>query len=140
MTDNYAISTDKSLLDLGVIHQFLSQESYWAKNIPLELVQKSIETSLCFGVYDNGRQVGYARIVTDYTTVAYLSDVFIVKEHQGRGLSKKLVQFIIDYPELQGLRRWILVTQDAHTLYEQFGFANPDDPKLYMQRKLISSY
>lgn len=140
MTDNYTISTDKSLLDLSVIHQFLSQESYWAQNIPLELVQKSIETSLCFGVYDNGQQVGYARIVTDYTTVAYLSDVFIVKEHRGRGLSKQLVQFIIDYPELQGLRRWILVTQDAHTLYEQFGFTNPDDPKLYMHRKLISSY
>lgn len=140
MDNDYIISTDKSRLDLTVIHQFLSQESYWAKNMPLELVQKAIDNSLCFGIYNNDRQVGFARVITDYTTFAYLSDVFVAKEQRGQGLSKRLVQYIIYYPDLQGLRRWTLVTADAHTLYEQFGFAFPDDPKLYMQRKLIDSY
>ncbi len=140
MNDDYSISTDKSLLDLAVIHHFLSQESYWAKNMPLELVRKAVDNSLCFGIYDNDQQVGFARVITDYTTFAYLSDVFVVKDHRGQGLSKRLVQYIIDHPDLHGLRRWTLVTADAHTLYEQFGFAFPDDPKLYMQRKLIDSY
>jgi GNAT superfamily N-acetyltransferase len=140
MNDDYSISTDKSRLDLTVIHQFLSQESYWAKNMPITLVQKSIDNSICFGLYAGEQQVGFARVVTDYTTIAYLADVFVLNEHRGRGLAKRLVQYIIDYPDLQGLRRWILVTKDAHTLYEQFGFDCPDDPKLYMQRKLIDSY
>lgn len=140
MNDNYLISTDKSRLDLTLVHQFLSQESYWAKNMPLELVCKAVDNSLCFGIYGNDQQVGFARVITDYTTFAYLSDVFVVKEHRGQGLSKWLVQYIINYPDLQGLRRWTLVTADAHTLYEQFGFVFPDDPKLYMQRKLIDSY
>ena len=140
MNDDYSISTDKSRLDLTVIHQFLSQESYWAKNMPITLVQKSIDNSICFGLYAGEQQVGFARVVTDYTTIAYLADVFVLNEHRGRGLAKRLVQSIIDSPDLQGLRRWILVTKDAHTLYEQFGFDCPDDPKLYMQRKLIDSY
>ncbi|QJD77929.1 GNAT family N-acetyltransferase [Spirosoma rhododendri] len=140
MTDDYIISTDKSRLDLNLVHQFLSQESYWAKNMPMELVRKAVDNSLCFGVYLADQQVGFARVITDYTTFAYLSDVFVVKEHRGKGLSKRLVQYIVDYPDLQGLRRWTLVTVDAHTLYEQFGFTFPDDPKLYMQRKLIDSY
>jgi len=140
MNNDYSISTDKSRLDLTIIHQFLSQESYWAKNMPITLVQKSIDNSICFGLYAGEQQVGFARVVTDYTTIAYLADVFVLNEHRGRGLAKRLVQSIIDYPDLQGLRRWILVTKDAHTLYEQFGFDCPDDPKLYMQRKLIDSY
>jgi GNAT superfamily N-acetyltransferase len=140
MPSPYTISTDKARLDLGVIHQFLSQESYWAKNIPLELVQKAIDNSLCFGVYDNSQQVGFARVVTDYATIAYLSDVFILPSHRGRGLSKKLVQCIQEHPDLQGLRRWILITRDAQDLYAQFGYVNPEDPTLFMHRKLISSY
>lgn len=104
MNDDYSISTDKSLLDLTVIHQFLSQESYWAKNMPLELVRKAVDNSLCFGIYDDdGQQVGFARVITDYTTFAYLSDVFVVKDHRGQGLSKRLVQYIIDHPDLHGL-------------------------------------
>ncbi|KAB7732113.1 GNAT family N-acetyltransferase [Rudanella paleaurantiibacter] len=141
MTENYTISTDKSRLDLNVIHGFLSRESYWAQNIPLEKVEKAMAHSLCFGVYaPDGQQVGFARVVTDYTTVAYLSDVFVVESHRGRGLSKKLVQYITEYPELQGLRRWILVTQDAQGLYRQFGFVNPEEPHWYMHRKLFTSY
>ncbi len=140
MNDNYIISTDKSRLDLTVIHQFLSQESYWAKNIPITLVQKSIDNSLCFGLYLNDAQVGFARIITDYTTFAYLADVFILNEHRGRGLSKRLVQVITEHADLQGLRRWVLVTQDAHTLYEQFGFTALEHPERYMQRTLFTGY
>ena len=140
MTSSYNISTDKSLLDLDVIHQFLSRDSYWAKNIPLEVVQKSIENSLCFGVYDINQQVGFARVITDYATIAYLSDVFILPNHRGYGLSKKLIQFITEYPNLQKLRRWLLITRDAQALYQKFGFVNPEDPSLFMHRKLISSY
>ncbi len=140
MDNDYTISTEKSRLDLTVIHQFLSQESYWAKNMPMELVRKAVDNSICFGLYTGEQQIGFARVVTDYTTIAYLADVFVVKEYRGQGLSKRLVQYIIDYPDLQGLRRWTLVTADAHTLYEQFGFVFPEDPKLYMQRKLIDSY
>lgn len=140
MGDKYIVSSDKSLIDVGVVHRFLSEESYWAKNIPLETVQKAIANSLCFGVYDSGQQVGFARVISDFTTMAYLSDVFILPEHRGRGLSKKLVQYIIDYPELQGLRRWILVTDDAQELYARFGFVNPNKPEKYMHRVWTTSY
>jgi N-acetylglutamate synthase-like GNAT family acetyltransferase len=140
MTDDYTISTDKTKLDLDVIHQFLSQDSYWALNIPRELVQRAIDNSLCFGVYHENQQVGFARVTSDLTTFAYLSDVFVVPAHRSKGLSKFLVETISNYPDLQGLRRWVLVTQDAHTLYAQFGFTPLDKPDLYMQRKLIEKY
>jgi N-acetylglutamate synthase-like GNAT family acetyltransferase len=140
MIDDYTISTDKTKLDLDVIHQFLSQDSYWALNIPRELVQRAIDNSLCFGVYHENQQVGFARVTSDLTTFAYLSDVFVVPAHRGKGLSKFLVETISNYPDLQGLRRWVLVTQDAHTLYAQFGFTPLDKPDLYMQRKLIEKY
>jgi GNAT superfamily N-acetyltransferase len=117
------ISTDKSLLDRAYIHSFLSERSYWAKGIPLETMNRSIEHSLCFGVYRAGRQVGFARVVTDYATFAWLADVFIDESQRGQGLGKKLVPAILTHPQLQGLRRFMLGTLDAHGLYARFGFA-----------------
>ncbi len=140
MSSEYTISTDKAKLDISLIHQFLSQESYWAQNVPLDIVQRSIENSLCFGVYCQGKQVGFARVITDQATFAYLADVFVVHEHRGKGVSKQLVETISTYPALQGLRRWVLATQDAHTLYAQFGFTALDKPEMFMQRKLIDKY
>ena len=140
MISEYSISTDKSRLDVPLIQQFLSQESYWARNIPFDVVERSISNSLCFGVYQGTNQMGFARVITDQATFAYLSDVFILSEHRGKGLSKQLVETILNWPTLQGLRRWVLATQDAHALYEQFGFAALDKPETFMQRKLIERY
>lgn len=120
----YRISTNPSLLNLALIHQYLSKESYWAQHIPMETVQKSIDHSLCFGVYtEDGAQVGFARIISDRATFAYLADVFILPQHRGKGLSKWLIQTIHSHPDLQGLRRWLLGTKDAHGLYAQFGWS-----------------
>src|SRR6476659_5467148 len=113
----YSISTDNGRLDIDVIHGYLSGESYWAKGIPVETVKRSIDNSICFGVYHNNGQVGFARLVTDKATFAYLADVFIVEAHRGRGLSKWLVEVIHAHPDVQGLRRWMLGTRDAHGLY-----------------------
>ena len=140
MDDQYKISADKSLLNVALIHQFLGQESYWAQNIPVETVQRSIDSSLCFGIYQGDQQVGFARIISDQATFAYLADVFVLPEHRGKGLSKRLLETISNWPSLQGLRRWILVTRDAHTLYEQFGFTALDKPDFFMQRKVIEHY
>ncbi len=118
----YEISTDKKRLDLALIHDFLAHQSYWAKGIPFEVMKKSIENALCFGVYYQGRQVGFARVVTDYATIAYIGDVFIIETYQGKGLGKRLVKTIIDHPELVGLRLWLLGTRDAHDLYRKYGF------------------
>ncbi|MHB8846343.1 MAG: GNAT family N-acetyltransferase [Nitrospirota bacterium] len=123
----YDISTDKDRLDVSVIHDFLSNRSYWAKGIPLEVVKRSIEHALCFGAYHQGRQAGFARVVTDYATVACLADVFILEPYRGRGLGKGLVKAIIDHPDLAGLRMWILGTKDAHELYGRFGFRKVAD-------------
>jgi GNAT superfamily N-acetyltransferase len=120
--DEYEISTDKTRLDLAMIHNFLANESYWAKGIPLEVMKKSIENSLCFGVYHKGRQVGFARVVTDYATTAYVGDVFIIESYRGRGLGKRLIKAIVDHSELEGLRLWFLGTKDAHELYRKYGF------------------
>ncbi len=120
--DNYTISTDTAIFDIETIHRYLSEESYWAKNIPIELVRKSIQNSLCFGVFAFDKQVGFARVITDKASFAYLGDVFILPEHRGRGLSKWLMETIHAYPDLQGLRRWLLFTSDAHGLYSQFGW------------------
>jgi len=120
--DEYEISTDKKRLDPAMIHDFLANESYWAKGIPLEVLEKSIENSLCFGVYHQGRQVGFARVVTDYATTAYVGDVFIIESYRGRGLGKRLIKTIVDHPELEGLRLWFLGTRDAHDLYRKYGF------------------
>lgn len=140
MNGDYTISDDKTRLDIPLIQQFLSQESYWAQNVPLDVVERSITNSLCFGVYQGNNQVGFARVITDQATFAYLCDVFILPEHRGKGLSKQLIETISNWPSLQGLRRWVLATRDAHTLYEQFGFTALDKPEIFMQRKLIERY
>lgn len=129
----YYISTDKSKLDLAVIHNFLTT-SYWAAGIPIETVKKSLEHSLNFGVYEGGKQVGFARVITDYATFAYIGDVFILEDHRGQGLSKWLMQVIADHAELQGLRRWVLLTRDAHGLYRKTGFMEPVNPERYMEK------
>jgi GNAT superfamily N-acetyltransferase len=138
--DDFLISTDKSKLDVTAIHHYLSTASYWAKNIPLHTVQRSIEHSFCFGVYKNNEQVGFARLITDYSTYAYLADVFIAAQYRGLGLSKWLIQFIITNPEVEGLRRWALATQDAHHLYAQFGFVPPEKPERLMHRSGFNGY
>lgn len=127
------ISTDKKKLDIKGIHNYLSNESYWAKGRTLETVQRSIENSLCFGVYSENRQVGFARVITDYAVFAWLLDVFILPEYQGKGYGKKLVEAIMSYNNLQGLRRWGLGTEDAHGLYKQFGFAPLQKPDNMME-------
>ena len=119
--DGFTISTEKEKLDIDVIHSFLNR-TYWAEGISKEIISRSIEGSLCFGVFENNKQVGFARMITDKATFAYLADVFIIEEYRGRGLSKWLMEVIMSYPDLQGLRRMILVTKDAHGLYRQFGF------------------
>jgi GNAT superfamily N-acetyltransferase len=129
----YLISTDKRLLDLSVIYGFLTT-SYWAEGIPIETVEKSIEHSLNFGVYKAGEQIGFARVITDYATYAYIGDVFILEDYRGQGLSKWLMQAIASHPELQGLRRWSLLTRDAHGLYQQSGFTQPQNPERYMEK------
>ncbi len=123
MNDNqYEISTDKARLDLAMIHDFLANHSYWAAGVPLSVVKKSIENALCFGMYHQDRQVGFARVVTDCATIAYIGDVFILEPYRGKGLGKRLIETIMGHPELQGLRLWLLGTKDAHGLYGKFGF------------------
>jgi GNAT superfamily N-acetyltransferase len=129
----FLISTDRELLSLDVVHGFLTN-CYWAKGIPREVVARSIEHSLCFGVYQlGGAQVGFARVVSDFATVAYLGDVFVLESHRGRGLSKWLMDSIVQHPALADLRRWILLTRDAHGLYSQFGFTRVKAPESYME-------
>jgi GNAT superfamily N-acetyltransferase len=128
----FMISTDRKRLDRETIHGFL-RESYWAREIPREVVDKSIENALCFGLYDGLKQVGFARVISDYATFAYLADVFVLASHRGRGLSKWLMEVIMAHPQLQGLRRWSLATRDAHGLYERFGFRRPAKPDRLME-------
>ena len=128
----YSISTDPGLLDRPLIHSFLSR-SYWAGGIPRETVDRSIENALCFGVYEGTSQVGFARVVTDRATFAYLADVFVLESHRGRGLAVWLMEAIRSHPDLQGLRRWILMTRDAHGLYEKSGFRTIQDPGRCME-------
>lgn len=130
---DFYISTDKSKMDIETIHQYLSEESYWAKGIPKEIVEKSIANSFCFGVFYNDKQVGFAKVITDFTTIAYLGDLFILDEFRGLGLSKLLMENIMTHPELQGLRRWILLTADAHELYKKFGWNNIKEPAKWME-------
>jgi N-acetylglutamate synthase-like GNAT family acetyltransferase len=130
---DYVISTDRACLDLDVIHGFLT-DCYWAKGISRELVARSIQHSLCFGIYEHGaRQVGFARVISDYATFAYIGDVFVLESHRGRGLSKWMMECIVQHPLLQGLRRWVLLTRDAHGLYSKFGFTPLEKPDRYME-------
>ena len=126
------ISTDRARMDVDAIHRFLSEESYWAKGIPRELVETAIEHSLCIGAFDGDAQVGFARVITDYATFGYLADVFVLPSHRGRGIAKELMRAAMEHPDLQRLRRWHLVTRDAHALYAQFGFAPLDAPERHM--------
>jgi len=129
----FLISTDKNLLDFNVIYNYLAQESYWAKGIPEDKLRRAIVNSICFGVYHEQKQIGFARVITDEATFGYLADVFILPEYRKLGLSKWLVQTITQYPAFEGLRRWSLATRDAHSLYAQFGFTPVDKPELWMQ-------
>ena len=127
--NGYRVSTDPARLDLMKVHAFLANESYWAAGIPMPVLLKSVENSLCFGVYHQEEQVGFARVISDYATFAYVADVFIDEEHRNKGCGKWLMECIMGHPQLQGLRRWMLVTRDAHGLYAQYGFkplANPE--------------
>ena len=131
----YSISTDISKLDVNIIHKYLSEESYWAKGIPRNVVEKAIQNSICFGIYFEKEQIGFTRLVTDMATFAYVADVFILPAYRGKGLSKWLMQTIQAHPELQNLRRWLLTTKDAHSLYEQCGWTRvPED---YMYRFMM---
>jgi GNAT superfamily N-acetyltransferase len=127
------ISSDSARLDVALIHRFLTG-SYWAKDIPLETVKRAIEGSLCFGAYLDGAQIAFARVITDRATFAYLADVFVLPEQRGKGVSKQLMEAIMAHPELQNLRRWSLVTRDAHGLYAQFGFTPLANPPRWMER------
>ncbi len=126
------VTTDRSRLDLDVIHGFLTT-SYWARGIPRETVARSMEHSLCFGAFDEGRQIGFARVVSDHATFAYICDVFALESHRGSGVGKSLMAAIMSHPELQGLRRWTLFTRDAHGLYRQFGFGAAAHPERLME-------
>ncbi len=133
----YFISSDPHLLDLDLIHQFLATESYWAKGVSKQVVEKSINHSIPFGVYTSpdSTQVGFARVTTDRATFAYLQDLFILSGHRGQGLSKRLVETVLGHPDLQGLRRFLLATADAHSLYEKFGFELLPKPERFMERR-----
>jgi GNAT superfamily N-acetyltransferase len=129
----FTISTDRAKLDLRFIHEYLSKESYWVRGIPFEKVVAAADHSLNFGLYHGDRQIGYARILTDYARVAYLADVFVIEAYRGRGLSKWLIQQIMLHPDLQGLKRWMLHTRDAHGLYAQNGWGAAAKPETYME-------
>ena len=128
----YSISTDKSSFDIELIHNFLSN-CYWAEGIPLDVLRRSIQNALCFGVFHGDQQVGFARVISDFATYAYIGDIFILPSHRGKGLSKRLMQAIMEHPQLQNLRRWSLVTRDAHGLYAQFGFTALANAERYME-------
>ncbi|MNJ98871.1 Acetyltransferase (GNAT) family protein [compost metagenome] len=128
----FIFSDDKLKLDPIAIHHYLSTQSYWAKDIPMEVVKTSIENSLCFGIYKESKQIGFARWITDKATFAYLADVYVKEEYRGQGLSKKLMSIMLFHKDLQGLRRYMLATQDAHGLYAQFGFKAIEHPERLM--------
>lgn len=133
ITDNgFVFSDDKQKIDSATVHHYLSTQSYWAQNIPIEVVRKSIENSLCFGIYKDTKQIGFARWITDRATFAYLADVYVEEVYRGQGLSKKLMSLMLFHQDLQGLRRYMLATVDAHGLYAQFGFKTIDHPDRLM--------
>lgn len=145
--NNFLVSTDKSKINIDVVHKYLCNESYWAKNISKQIVETSIQHSICFGVYkineqekSNEQQIGFARVITDCATFGYIADVFILEEYRGMGLSKFLMQTILAHPQLQNFRRWMLATLDAHGLYAQFGFNPIDNPERYMRLTVVENY
>ena len=139
--EGYLITDDHTRLDREMIHRYLSQESYWAKGVPREIVDRSLENSLCTGVYSpSGQQVGLARVITDFATYAFLCDVFISNEHRGKGLGKALIQAVVSHPRLQSIRRMALGTLDAHGLYAAFGFKPIGQPERHMEKRYPANY
>ena len=136
----FTISTDRDRLQLDAIHKFLTEESYWAKTRTREQTETAIKNSLPFGVYKGENLIGFARVVTDYATFAYLGDVYILEEFRGLGLSKWLMDVIVNHPRLQGFRRWVLATKDAHTLYEKYGFTGLKHPERWMEKAAPDAY
>ncbi|MFH6999026.1 GNAT family N-acetyltransferase [Flavobacterium sp. FlaQc-57] len=130
---DYVITTYKNKLDLYAIHDFLSKESGWSNNIPFETLKNSIENSLNFGLFYKDRQIGFARVISDFATIAYLGDIYVLDEFRGKGLSKTLMEQVMHHPNLQGLRRWILLTSTAEWLYEKYNFTKLPNPELYME-------
>lgn len=131
---DYTISTRREKLDIAVIHNFISTESYWGIGRSIEVVQKSVDNSFPFGIYHGEEMIGFARVVTDYATFAWIADVFILKDHRGKGLSKWLMEVILNHPELQGFRRWVLATKDAQGLYAKYGFIPLKRPERWLER------
>jgi N-acetylglutamate synthase-like GNAT family acetyltransferase len=129
----FFITTDKTKMDVAAIHDFLSKYSGWSDNIPFDKVKISIENSLNFGLFHNGTQIGFARVISDFSTIAYLGDIYVLDNYRGQGLSKKLMESVMTHPNLQGLRRWILLTSTADWLYEKYGFAKLPQPEIYME-------
>ncbi len=129
----FEVTTDKDRLDLNTTHEFLAQSSEWARGIPRSTFEKSLRHSLCFGLFNKKTQIGFARVISDHATIAYLGDVFVLPEYRGRGLAKWLMECVLSHPELQMLRRWILVTKDAHRLYRQFSFTPLASPLKFME-------
>jgi GNAT superfamily N-acetyltransferase len=138
--ENFVISTDKARLQPEAIQKFLSEESYWAKSRTYEQTVRAIENSMCFGLYLDDRQIGFARVVSDQATFAYIGDVYILDDFRGRGLSKWLMETILSHPDLQGLRRWLLATRDAHGLYAQYDFTPLKVPERWMERNAPNAY
>ncbi len=136
----FTISTDRSRLDVDEIQRFLVEDSYWARERTLDQTKAAIDNSICFGLYHHDKLIGFARVVSDKATFAYIGDVFVLEEYRGRGLSKWLMQVIVEYPELQGLRRWVLATRDAHGLYSQFEFAPLRFPERWMEKTAPNAY
>ena len=137
--DGITIDCDRARLDVDLIHGFLAQ-SYWAQDIPRRIVERSIENSLNFGLYDNGQQIGYARVISDFATFAYLADVFVIESRRGQGLAGRLVRAVLAHPELQDLRRWMLVTRDAHGVYAREGFNVVAAPDRFMEKHAPGLY
>lgn len=128
------LSTDRARLDIAAIHRFISEESYWTPGIARDLVERAIANSLCFGAYARDAQIGFARVVTDFVGFAYLADVFVLREWRGRSVGRRLMRFVVDHPQLQNMRRFMLATRDAHSLYAEFGFAPLANPRRFMER------
>lgn len=130
----YTVSTDNNRLDIRTIHDFMANRSYWALGRPIETMQRALDNSLNFGLYKDQQQIGFARVVTDYATFAWIADVFVLPAHRGKGLSKWLMELILSHPDLQGFCRWVLATKDAHNLYARFGFIALHRPERWMER------
>ncbi len=139
LKDGFTISCDPGKLDQAVVAQFLAS-SYWAKGIPASTVEKSLDNSLCFSLLEGNRQIGFARVISDRATFAYLADVFVLAEYRGKGLAKWMIECILNHSELQGLRRWLLATRDAHELYRKYGFTPLKVPDMFMERLIPNIY